>query len=133
MARLHRLTLSPNRVNSRVCTVGVMFRWLGLVGLRMRTISVVEREYGSRLEVAGGADSPIFNQATRLTRDFGGNEYDAAAVFMVVDAARRIREGHPPRIPLVDTLALSTRHIPLMHHPELVAEATESALGTIDT
>lgn len=108
-----------------------MYRWFGLVGLRMKTIAVVEREYGSRLEVAGGPDSPLFNQTTRLARGFGGNEYDAAAVFMVVDAARRIREGDLPRLPLTETLARSTQHIPFMRRPVFVAEATERALGTI--
>lgn len=110
-----------------------MFRWFGLVGLRMKTIAVVEREYGSRLDVAGGPDTTLFNQTTRLARDFGGNEYDAAAVFMVVDAAKRIRLGLPLRLNLPDTLKRTNAHLPLMRQPACVYEATERALAAIVT
>lgn len=109
-----------------------MFRWFGLVGLRMKTITVVEREYGSKLEVAGGADSELFNRTTRLARDFGGNEYDAAAVFMVTDAAIRLRHGAEARMSLIELLALTNQRLPLMRQPAYVHEATERALAAVD-
>ena len=109
-----------------------MFGWFGLVGLRMRTIAVVEREYGARLEVAGGSDSDLFNKTTRLARDFGGNEYDAAAVFMVTDAAIRMRHGADGRMALAELLEISNARLPLMLQPAFVHEATERALGTLD-
>lgn len=109
-----------------------MFGWFGLVGLRMRTIAVVEREYGARLEVAGGPDSDLFKKTTRLARDFGGNEYDAAAVFMVTDAAIRLRHGADGRIGLVELLEISDARLPLMRQPAFVHEATERALGTME-
>jgi hypothetical protein len=107
-----------------------MFGWFGLVGLRMKTLAVIEREYGVRMEVAGGPDSDLFNKTTRLARDFGGNEYDAAAVFMVTDAAVRMRNDVEARIGLMDLLELSNARLPLMRRPAFVHEATERALGT---
>ena len=109
-----------------------MFRWFGLVGLRMKTIAVVEREYGSRLNVAGGPDSELFNRTTRLARDFGGNEYDAAAVFMVTDAAIRMRAGVDGRLSLLSLLQITNQRFPLMRQPAFVHEATERALAAVD-
>lgn len=107
-----------------------MFRWFGLVGLRVKTIAVVEREYGSSLDVAGGADTEVFNRTTRLARDFGGNEYNEAAVLMVTDAAIRLRaEG---RMSLLQILQLTNQRLPLMPQPAYVNEATERALAAVN-
>lgn len=110
-----------------------MFRWIGLIGLRMKTIAVVELEYGSRLEVAGGADSPLFNRMTRLARDAGGNEYDAAAVFMVADTVARLQSGTEARIGLIDLLEITNRRMPLMRQPAFVHDVTTKALTTVGT
>lgn len=107
-----------------------MFRWFGLIGLRMKTISVIEREYRRRLEVAGGPDSELFNKTTRLAQDFGGNEYDAAAVFMIADAATRLREDADADIRLGDQLQITTARMPLMRRPPVVEEAIERTLAT---
>lgn len=109
-----------------------MFGWFGLVGLRIKTIAVVEREYGRRLEVAGGADTPLFNSATRMARQVGGNEYDAAAVFMVTDAAIRLQNGEAAPMPLTDLLQITNERLPLMRQPAFVHEATMQALTAVD-
>lgn len=108
-----------------------MFRWFGLVGLRMKTIAVVEREYGRKLEVAGGADTELFNSVTRLARDLDGNEYDAAAIFMVTDAAACLRDGAESWLSMREILMLSTQRLPLMRQPAVVHEVTERALATV--
>jgi hypothetical protein len=61
-----------------------MFGWFRLIGLRMKTIAVVELDYRFKLEIAGGRHTTLFNEATRLTRDQGGNEYDAASKVMAM-------------------------------------------------
>lgn len=109
-----------------------MFGWLGLVGLRSRTIAVVELEYGLRLDVAGGADSDLFNKTTRLVRSFGGNEYDAAAVFLVTDAAVRWRHGVERRISMIDLMEKTNSRLSLMRNPAAVIEVTERALAAVD-
>lgn len=109
-----------------------MFRWLGLIGLRMKTIAVVEREYGRPLDVAGGADTQLFNQTTRLARDFGGNEYDAAAVFMATDAAIRLRHRSEGGVGLEALLKITNQHLPLMQQPALVHEAIERAMAAVN-
>jgi len=51
-----------------------MLGWFRLVGLRMRTIAVVELDYGRKLNVAGGADTAVFNMTTRQYAKLGLNE-----------------------------------------------------------
>lgn len=109
-----------------------MFRWFGLVGLRRKTIAVVEREYGRPLDVAGGADTQLFNQTTRLARDFGGNEYDAAAVFMATDSAIRLRQGREVSVGLLDLFEITNQRLPLMRQPAIVNEAMERAMTAVD-
>lgn len=108
-----------------------MLRWLGLVGLRTKTLVVIEREYGAKLEVAGGRDSDLFNKSTRLARDFGGNEYDAAAVFMAADTAVRLRHDAESRIAIEAMMQIAADHLPLMRKPTFVHEAMERALAAV--
>lgn len=105
-----------------------MFRWFGLVGLRMKTVAVVEREYGSKLDVAGGVDMPLFNRMTRLSRDFGGNEYDAAAIFLVSDMAARFRCGMVGRMGTAEFLRITNQRLSQMRQPAVVLDAIERTL-----
>ena len=105
-----------------------MFKWLKLIGLRTKTVAVVELEYGRRLEIAGGPDSATFNSVTRMIRDAGGNEYDAAAAFAAMDAATQFRQGHADT-PLPGHIALTTMRLTRrMQRPELVADIQERLL-----
>lgn len=70
-----------------------MFGFVRLIGLRMKTIAVVELDYGRKLEVAGGPDSGLFNKVTRISQNLGGNEYDAAALFVMVDGVGAVRRA----------------------------------------
>ncbi|MFN3932120.1 MAG: hypothetical protein ACK4JY_10275 [Brevundimonas sp.] len=94
----------------------------------MKAIAVVEREYGSKLHVAGGVDTPLFNRMTRLSRDFGGNEYDAAAMFMVADMAARLRCGMEERMGSAELLGITNLRLPLMRQPAVVLDVIERTL-----
>lgn len=70
-----------------------MFGWFRLVGLRLKTISVVELDYGFKLDIAGGAHTTLFNLATRKVCEAGGNEYDAASKFLASHAMQLTKSG----------------------------------------
>ena len=109
-----------------------MFRWFGLIWLRTKTVAVVEREYGRKLHVAGGPDGQLFNRMTRMARDFGGNENDAAAVFMVADAAARLRLDGEEDVGLDRQLQITAAQMPGMRRPDVVEAAVERVLATVD-
>lgn len=105
-----------------------MFKWLKLVILRAGAGAIVEREYRRRLEIVGGPDSGPFNSITRMIRDAGGNEYDAAAAFATMDAATQFQQGRS-NTPLPGHIAVTTiRLTPHMRRPELVADIQERLL-----
>lgn len=105
-----------------------MFKWLQLLGLRAKTIAVVEQEYGRRLEIAGGPDSPMFNSITRMIRDVGGNEYDAAAAFVATDAATRFRQGLADSPRPLRMAATTRRLVERMNCPELIDDIQDRLL-----
>lgn len=105
-----------------------MFKWLKLIGLRTKTAAVVEQEYGRRLEIAGGPDSASFNSVTRMIRDAGGNEYDAAAAFAAMDAATQFRQGRSETALPRHIAATTVRLTRQMQRPELVADIQERLL-----
>lgn len=105
-----------------------MFKWMKLIGLRTKTVAVVELEYGRRLEIAGGPDSAAFNSVTRMIRDAGGNEYDAAAAFAAMDAATQFRQGRSDTALPRHIAATTIRLTPQMRRPELVADIQERLL-----
>jgi hypothetical protein len=109
-----------------------MFRWFGLVGLRMKTIAVVELDYRRKLDIAGGADTELFNKTTRLARDVGGNEYDAAAMFLTSDTAVRLSEGSDSTIGLIDLLQITNQRMHLMKRPDVVNDMMERAFSAVD-
>lgn len=111
---------------------GEMFRWFGLVGLRMKTIAVVEREYGRKVEVAVGADTVLFNRMTRLARDFGGNEYDAAAMFLTTDTVDRLSNGADSPIAVFDLVLITNQRLHLMNRPDFVIGLMQRAFAPVD-
>lgn len=106
-----------------------MFGFVRLIGLRMKTIAVVELDYGRKLEVAGGLDTPTFNRATRIARDIGGNEYDAAALFMMVDRVGAVRRAAADDDGIVRIAAVYQRNRPRMARADLTEEALGLALS----
>lgn len=105
-----------------------MFKWLKLIGLRTKTVAVVELEYGRRLEIAGGPDSAAFNSVTRMIRDAGGNEYDAAAAFAAMDAATQFRQGLSDTPLPLRIAATTSRLTERMKRPALVADIQDRLL-----
>jgi hypothetical protein len=95
----------------------------------MRTIAVIEREYRAELKVAGGPDTVLFNRSTRLARDLGGNEYDAAAIFLFTDMALRAEAEQPLRIPLQRLAVLTDQLEIMMNQPAVVSEVIERCLS----
>jgi hypothetical protein len=106
-----------------------MFGFVRLIGLRMKTIAVVELDYGRKLEVAGGPDTPTFNQATRIARDMGGNEYDAAALFMMVDGVGAVRRDVTSDDRMAHIAAVYQRNRSRMARADLTEEALGRAVG----
>lgn len=99
-----------------------MLGWLKLVMLRTKAIAVVERDFGRPLQIAGGRDTELFNIATRLAHQAGGNEYDAATAFVLAEA---MTATTPADRSLVGKV---TRLLPQMRFP---ASAEEQLLQAI--
>lgn len=109
-----------------------MFRWFGLVGLRMKAIAVVELDYRRKLHIAGGADTELFDRITRLARDLGGNEYDAAAMFLTTDTVDRLSHGADSPIALFDLVLITNQRLHLMNRPDVVVGAMQRAFPAAD-
>jgi hypothetical protein len=65
------------------CLVWIITRWLKLVWFRTKTLRVVKVDLGYDAAVPG-MQTASFNAVTRNARNAGGNEYDAAIAFMLV-------------------------------------------------
>lgn len=104
-----------------------MLGWFRLVGLRMRTIAVVELDYGRKLNVAGGADTAVFNMTTRQYAKLGLNEYDAAAGVVVNDTILALQDGRDCEIGLLDLHTITAGLMPRMKRPDLA----EHILGQV--
>ena len=101
-----------------------MFSWFKLLVLRMQTIAVVELEYGRKLDVAMGPDTQLFNAATRAMRDAGGNQYDAAAAFVLSEVGTLMAE-EDQRDSCVAKIMTAVRLMPMSHLPEVAANAID--------
>lgn len=104
-----------------------MLGWFKLIGLRMRTIAVVELEYGRKLQVAGGSDSTLFNMTTRHYAKLGLNEYDAAAGLVANDTILALQDGRDCAVGLLDLHTITAGLMPRMIRPDLA----EHILGQV--
>lgn len=105
-----------------------MFGFVRVIALRMRTIAVVELDYRRKLEVAGGPDSSLFNKATRLAHEFGGNEYDAAALFVMVDGVGAFRRAAAGDMTVERMAEVYQRNTAKMAQAHLTEEALRIAV-----
>jgi hypothetical protein len=65
------------------CLVWIITRWLKLVWFRTKTLRVIKVDLAYDAAVPG-MQTTTFNAVTRSARSAGGNEYDAAIAFMLV-------------------------------------------------
>jgi hypothetical protein len=98
----------------------------------MKTIAVVELDYRFKLEIAGGRDTTLFNQATRLASDQGGNEYDAASKVMAMMTFSPDGVGHARLDALMRAPMRSAADYHKMVHPGQAEADWKFALAALE-
>lgn len=104
-----------------------MLRWWRRFALKMRTIAVVELNYGRKLDAGDGADMLLLNMTTQQYADLGLNEYDAAAGLVLNDAILTFQDGGDCEIGLLNLHTITAGLMHRMKRPDLA----EHILGQV--
>jgi hypothetical protein len=78
-----------------------VWSWVQLVWFRSKTLAVLKSEIDYEPAVPG-FQAPVFHEVTRVAKDSGGNEYDAAVLFMLPQLRLLQESGDPSCATFID-------------------------------